>query len=90
MAVFGGPLFPGGPAGLVTINPVSNTMDVLAGLGGGRFANPMTILTSSPAVLVRMADFNRDGIADVAVLSAKGVSISLRGRQRRVLDPGDL
>ena len=32
----------GGPTDLVTINPGSNTLGVLAGLGGGRFANPVT------------------------------------------------
>ena len=39
--VAAGPLTPGGPTDLVTINPGSNTLDVLAGLGGGRFANPV-------------------------------------------------
>ena len=46
--VAAGPLTPGGPTDLVTINPGSNTLDVLAGLGGGRFANPVTIDTASP------------------------------------------
>ena len=32
--VAAGPLTPGGPTDLVTINPGSNTLDVLAGLGG--------------------------------------------------------
>ena len=40
--VAAGPFTPGGPTDLVTINPGSNTMDVLAGLGNGRFANPVT------------------------------------------------
>src|SRR5262249_3731584 len=40
--VAAGPLTPGGPIDLVTIDPGSNTMAVLAGLGGGRFANPTT------------------------------------------------
>ena len=39
--VAAGPLTPGGPTDLVTINPGSNTLGVLAGLGGGRFANPV-------------------------------------------------
>ena len=63
-----GPLTPGGPTDLVTINPGSNTLDVLAGLGGGRFANPVAIQTQHPAQVVRMADFNHDGIPDLAVL----------------------
>ena len=57
--VAGGPLVPGGPTALVTINPGSNTLDVLAGLGGGRFANPVTIDTPSPAEVVRVADLDR-------------------------------
>jgi hypothetical protein len=75
--VVGGPLVPGGPTGLVTINPGSNTMDVLAGLGGRWFANPVRIQTPVPALAVRVADFNHDGIDDLAVLTANGVSIYL-------------
>ncbi|MGO9924331.1 MAG: FG-GAP-like repeat-containing protein, partial [Isosphaeraceae bacterium] len=60
--VAAGPLTPGGPTSLVTINPGSNTLDVLAGLGGGRFANPVALQTQSPAQVVRIADFNHDGI----------------------------
>ena len=55
--VAAGPLTPGGPTGLVTINPGSNTLDVLANRGGGRFANPVTLETPSPAQVVRVADF---------------------------------
>src|SRR5262249_22685458 len=73
--VAAGPLTPCGPSSLVTINPGSNTLDVLAGLGAGHFADPVTIQTRSPARVVRMADFNGDGIADLAVLSADGVSV---------------
>ena len=75
--VAAGPLTTGGPTGLVTINPGSNTLDVLAGLGGGRFANPVAIHTPSPAQVVRVADFTGNGIADLAVLTANGVSIYL-------------
>ena len=57
--VAAGPLTPGGPTDLVTINPGSNTLGVLAGLGGGLFANPVTIQTQHPAQVIRMADLNR-------------------------------
>ena len=57
--VAAGPLTPGGPTDLVTINPGSNTLDVLVGLGGGRFANPVTIQTASPAQVVRMGRLHR-------------------------------
>jgi len=75
--VAAGPFTTGGPTSLVTINPGSNTLDVLAGLGGGRYANPVAILTQSPAQVVRVADFTGNGIPDLAVLTPNGVSIYL-------------
>jgi len=75
VGVAAGPLAPGGPTDLVTINPGSNTLDVLASLGDGRFANPVAIQTASPAQIVRIADFTGDGASDLAVLSSSGVSI---------------
>ena len=35
----------GAPTDLLTVNPGSNTLGLLAGLGGGRFANPVSIPT---------------------------------------------
>ncbi len=61
----------------MTINPGTNTLSVLAGLGGIAYANPVTIDTPSPALAIREADFNHDGNADLAVLTADGVSIYL-------------
>ena len=85
--VAAGPLTPGGPTDLVTINPGSNTLDVLAGLGGGRFANPFTLETASPAQVVRTADFTGNGLDDLAVLTADGVSIYLANGQGGFLPP---
>jgi hypothetical protein len=85
--VAAGPLTPGGPTDLVTIDPGSYTLDVLAGLGGGRFANPVTIQTASPAQVVRTGDFTRNGIDDLAVLTADGVSIYLANGQGGFLPP---
>ena len=85
--VAAGPLTPGGPTDLVTINPGSNTLDVLDGLGGGRFANPVTIDTPSPAQIVRMGDFTGNGLDDLAVLTADGVSIYLANGQGGFLPP---
>jgi hypothetical protein len=68
--VAAGPLKPGGPTDLVTINPGSNTMDILAALGQGRLTNPVTIDTPSPALAVLMGDFTADSVTDLAVLSA--------------------
>ncbi len=62
---------------LLTVNPGSNTLGLLAGLGLGRFANPVSIETAEPAQVVRVADFNHDGIPDLAVLTADTVDICL-------------
>ena len=78
--VAAGPLTPGGPTDLVTIDPGSNTLDVLAGLGQGRFANPVAVPTRNPARVIREADFNHDGIPDLVVLTASGLDIYLGDR----------
>ena len=88
--VAAGPLTPGGPTDLVTINPGSNTLGVLAGLGGGRFANPVTIPTPHPAQVVRIADFNHDGIPDLAVLGTNQVTILLGNGTGRFPAAGEL
>ncbi len=82
-----GPLTPGGPTSLATINPGSNTLDVLAGLGGGGFANPVTLETSSPAQVVRMGDFTGNGLDDLAVLTTDGLSIYRANGQGGFLPP---
>jgi hypothetical protein len=65
----------GGPPSLVAINPGSNTFSVLSGLGGGRFANPMTLPRASPAIAVRVADLEGNGIPDAILLSTNGVTV---------------
>jgi streptogramin lyase len=65
----------GGPPSLVAINPGSNTFSLLGGLGGGRFANPVTLPTPSPAIAVRVADLEGNGIPDAILLSASGVTV---------------
>ena len=76
--VAAGPFTTGGPTDLVALNPGSNTLDILAGLGGGRFANPVTIPSdNSNLQVVRTADFNDDGAPDLALLGSDGVSIYL-------------
>ena len=50
---------------------------MLAGLGAGRFANPVAFPTKTPARVVRVADFNHDGVSDIALLSADKVSVYL-------------
>jgi hypothetical protein len=82
-----GPLAPGGPTNLVTIDAGSSTLDVLAGLGGGRFANPVTIQTSGTPQVVRMGDFTGNGIDDLAVLTADGLSVYLGDGKGGFLPP---
>ena len=71
----------GGPPDLVVIDPGSNTLSLLAGLGAGRFANPVAFPTKTPARVVRVADFNHDGIPDIAVLGNDSVSVYLGNGQ---------
>src|SRR5262249_32644878 len=66
-----------GLADLVTINPGSYTIDVLAGLRQGRFANPRAPPPKSPARVVRVEDFDRDGLLDLALLSDQELSVYL-------------
>jgi len=85
--VTAGPLTPAGPTDLVTVNPGSATIDVLAGLGGGRFANPLALPTQGSAQVVRMAAFTGNGIDDLAVLTSTGVSIYLGNGKGGFLPP---
>ena len=72
-----GTFIAGAPPSLVTLDPGSNTIAVLDGLGGGAFANPRTLDTTSPQKAVVVADFNGDGIDDLATLGQDGVTILL-------------
>jgi hypothetical protein len=85
--VAAGPLKPGGPTNLVTANPGSNTMDVLAGLGQGRFANPVTIDTPGPALAVRIGDFTGNGVNDLALLSANALRVYIGDGKGGFLPP---
>ena len=71
----------------MTNNPGSDTLEILDGLGGGRFANPVAIETATPAQIVRMGDFTGNGIDDLAVLTADGLSIYLGNGQGGFLPP---
>ncbi len=75
--VAAGPLTPGGPTDLVTLNSGSKTLGVLAGLGRGRFANPVGLYTGNPAQVIRMADLTGNGIEDLVLLGTNQVTIML-------------
>jgi hypothetical protein len=72
-----GPLTASGQIELLTANPGSETLGILAGLGGGRFANPVAIQTPHPAQIIRLVDLNHDGIPDLVLLGSSGVSVML-------------
>ena len=76
----------GSPPDLVATDPGSNTFGLLKGLGAGRFANPVTIPTASPARAIRVADLDGNGIPDVIILGTNTVSI-YRGDGRGGLLP---
>jgi hypothetical protein len=65
-----------GPS-LATIDPGTNSFGILAGVGGGALANPVRYLTSTPAAVIRAADFTADGLSDLAVLGSDGVTVYL-------------
>jgi hypothetical protein len=76
-SVAAGAVTAGGPPDLLAINPGSNTFSMLSGLGDGRFANPITLPTASPAIAVRVADLVGNGVPDAIFLSASGVTVYL-------------
>jgi hypothetical protein len=75
VGVAAGALTAGGPTDLVAIDASSNQMSVLDGLGSGRFGNPITLPTASPARAIQIADLDGNGIPDAIVLSASAVSV---------------
>ena len=74
-------LTPGGPPDLVALNSGAETLGVLTGLGGGRFSNPYSLPTTGPTSVIRIADLNGDGNADLAILGPDGLTIWLGNGQ---------
>jgi hypothetical protein len=60
---------------LVALNPGSNTLGVLSGLGDGRLSNPTYVQTPATGSVVRAIDFNGNGDTGLAVLSTDGLYI---------------
>jgi FG-GAP-like repeat len=67
----------GGPPDLVALNSGAETLGILTGLGDGRFANPVSSLTTGPTLAVRVADFTGNGIDDLAILGPDSLTIWL-------------
>jgi hypothetical protein len=70
-----GTFYRGGQTDIAVIDPGSNSFAVLDGLGGGALANPRRFFTTTPATAVVAADFNGDGVSDLALLGSDGVSV---------------
>jgi hypothetical protein len=85
--VAAGSLTPGGAVDLVAANPGSNTLGVLAGLGGGLFSNPVAVQTANPTQVVRLADLNHDGVPDLMLIGSAGVSVMLGDGKRGFKPP---
>ena len=77
IGVVAAPLSTGGPPDLVALNAGADTVGVLDGLGGGRFADPISLPTSGPTVAMAVGYFTANGIPDLAILGPNGLSIWL-------------
>ena len=84
-----GTFSPDAPPSLVALNPGSDTMGVLSGLGDGLLSNPAAIPTPSDALVVRAIDFG-DGQTGLAVLTSQGLFIYRSNGQGGFLPPTEL
>jgi hypothetical protein len=64
---------------LAVANPNSKNISIYLGKGDGTFGSPLTVATVSGlgAYPIAVADFNKDGILDLAVINGSTVSIFL-------------
>ena len=72
-----GTFTPGSTVGLAVINPGTNTLAILDGLGGGALSNARVFPTIAPGSIVRAADLRGDGITDLVVLTSTGLDVYL-------------
>ena len=86
-SVAAGIFTPGGLTSLVALNPGSNTLGLLNGLGGEALANPTYISTPGSGLVVRAVDFNGDGLSGLAVLTDGGLFIYVSNGQGGFLPP---
>ncbi len=69
-----GTLTPGVLPAIVALNPGSNTIGVLPGLGGDRFANDPSFPTDASGLVVRAITFG-DGATGLAILTPNGLYV---------------
>jgi hypothetical protein len=72
---------------LVALNPGSNTLGVLSGLGDGGLSNPTYVQTPTSGSVVRAVDFSGNGQDGLAVLSPEGLFIYRSDGQGGFLPP---
>ncbi|MGP0063055.1 MAG: FG-GAP repeat domain-containing protein [Isosphaeraceae bacterium] len=75
VAVSAAALTAGAPPDLMTLNSGAETLGVLTGLGGGRFANPYSLPTAGPTSAIVVADLGGGGNLDLAILGPGGLTI---------------
>lgn len=78
---------------LLTFNVASKSLGILAGLGDGRFANPVSLPTPDLAQALAVGHLNGDGFLDVVVLTDSSLCIYLGSEtglefQSRTYHPG--
>ena len=76
-SVAAGTFYRGGQTDIAVLDPGSKEFAVLDGLGGDAIANPRLFPTTTPATAIVAADFNGDGVSDLALLGSDGVSVYL-------------
>ena len=85
-----GTFTPGGFPRSSRLNPGSNTLGLLSGLGDGRLSNPTYFPTPATGLVVRAIDFNGDGLTGLAILTSDGLFIYRSDGQGGFLPPTEI
>jgi hypothetical protein len=75
---------------VVALNPGSNTVGILSGLGGGRLSNPAIFPTPGSPLVVRAVDFSGTGVFGLAILTSDGLFIEKSNGQGGFLPPTEI
>jgi hypothetical protein len=85
-----GTFTPGGFPSLVALNPGSDTVGLLSGLGDGRLSNPTIFPTPGTPLVVRAVDFSGNGLYGLAILTSDGLYIEKSNGQGGFLPPTEI
>jgi len=80
----------GGLPSLVALDPGSNTLGLMSGLGGGSLSNPTSFPTPASGLVVRAVDFGGGGPDGLAVLTSQGLLIYRSDGKGGFLPPTEL